>query len=134
MDLVELMSILREHIKDAIFPAVAPLRRFDKDKAHEVLSLLLDPWHCKGEVIMTMATDPAAGKSLFKRYTEEILIPTAVNLKKHLSAIEAGGDPDAHDGDKHAPPARATALSEVDDDENAPLHQLMTTARTLRLK
>ena len=51
---------------------------------------------------MTMATDHAAGKSLFKRYTEEIMIPTAVNLKKHLSAIEASGDPDAHDGDQQA--------------------------------
>ena len=65
-----------------------------------------------------MATDPAACKSLFKRYTEEILIPTAVNLKKHLSAIEAGGDPDAHDGDQHAHLAQVTALSE-DKDENA---------------
>lgn len=118
--MVELRSLLREHIKDAIFPAVAPLCEYDREKGHEVMTLLLDPRYCKGEIFMRLAIDSAAGKALFKQYTDQILIPVAASLKNHLLATPTGGTRDARDGAPIAPP-RETALTDSDDEQADPI-------------
>lgn len=83
-DLATLRKEMRQHILSKLQDAVQHLLTFDKDRVHEVVALLLDPRHCSGQVLLDMAGgDMEAAKQVFKQYTDEALVPMAVDLRRH---------------------------------------------------
>ena len=57
-----------------------PVRTYDPERSHEILSLMLDPRYCRGQTFQMAHADPDEAKTLWKRYTNDVLVPAAVQL------------------------------------------------------
>ena len=100
-DCKKIQVIIRQHIKNKLAPGVFPILGFNSERAHEVLALMLDPRYCRGQTFQAVHTDPDEVKALWKRYTEECLVPSAVRLTIFLQA-------------------RSTEKHTTDDDDSSP--------------
>jgi hypothetical protein len=84
MELQEMKRMIRQHLRDTITPALEPLIHFMPERAHEVMSIQLDPRFCRGGIFVMLAQSRDDAKGLMKRYTDECLVPALISLKQHM--------------------------------------------------
>ena len=75
---------LRQHIQAKVEVGIAAILSFQRAKAHEVMDLMLDPRCCLGQTFQLVHEDIAHAKALWKRYTDEVLVPSAVTLARAI--------------------------------------------------
>lgn len=90
-----------------------PILSFQLDKAHEVLALMLDPRYCKGQTFLQVHRDPAYAKELWKQYTDEALLPTAIALANFM----LGSQKATHNDDEPTANDTETGLCDSDEEE-----------------
>lgn len=114
-DCKKIKVIIRQHIKNKLAPGVFPILGFSKERAHEVMALMLDPRYCRGQTFQAVHSDPDEVKALWKRYTEECLVPSAVQLTIFLQA-QSTEKPTADNDDN--PPKETNEHAGIDDSDD----------------
>ena len=92
-----------------------PLIDFDDNRAHEVMALMLDPRYCRGQTFQSVHEDNTAAKALWKKYTSEALIPTAVTLAANKPTVEKP----TPDNDDNARANTGTGICDSDSDDDS---------------
>ena len=84
VDCSNMQMVIRKRIVEKVQVGAAALFTFQRDKAHEVMAVMLDPRYCLGQTFQLVHDDISQAKVLWKRYTDEVLVPTAVTFARVL--------------------------------------------------
>ena len=120
-DCKRLQETVRHHIKNKLANGVFPILGFSSDRAHEVLALMLDPRYCRGQTFQAVHNDPDEVKALWKRYTEECLVPSAVRLAIFLQTRSTEKQPADNDDSSPKGNNEQTGIDDSDDDTGSEL-------------
>ena len=92
-----------------------PVRTYTPDRSHEILALMLDPRYCRGQTFQMAHADQDEAKRLWKQYTNDVLVPTAVQL--FLNTRDEGQCA-TDDDDRHGQPRQPIETGICDDSDS----------------
>ena len=95
-----MQMVMRMYVHDKVKGAATTLFTFQRERAHEVMALMLDPRYCLGQTFQLIHDDIAVAKALWKRYTEEVLVPTTVILARGVREQQSASNRQM--ADRHA--------------------------------